>query len=40
MKTNPRHAEISQTLYDDGAFAVLENVNELETLVERSRGLK
>jgi HAD superfamily phosphatase len=40
MKANPRHAEISQTLYDDGAFAVLENVNELETLVERSRGLK
>jgi HAD superfamily phosphatase len=40
MKTNPRHEEISQTLYDDGAFAVLENVNELETLVERSRGSK
>ncbi len=40
MKANPRHVEIGQTLYDDGAFAVLENVNELETLVEQSRGSK
>jgi HAD superfamily phosphatase len=40
MKTNPRYAEISQTLYDDGAFAVLENVNELEPLVEPSRSIR
>jgi HAD superfamily phosphatase len=40
MNSNPRHAEISKTLYDDGAFTVLENVNELETLVERSRIFK
>lgn len=35
MRANPRHAEISDTLYADGAFAVLENVNELEELFEQ-----
>jgi HAD superfamily phosphatase len=33
MKTNPRHEEITRTLQDGGAFAVIENVNELEELV-------
>ena len=33
MKANPRHAEISKTLYDAGAFAVIENVNELEGML-------
>jgi HAD superfamily phosphatase len=33
MKANPRYAEIAKTLYDEGAFTVLENVNELEALL-------
>ncbi len=37
MKANPRHAEISQTLYDDGAFAVIENVNDLESLIDKAQ---
>ncbi len=36
MKANPRYSEIAQTLYDNGAFTVIENVNELEALVEES----
>lgn len=35
MKANPRHAEITKTLYDDGAFAVIENVNQIESLLEK-----
>ncbi len=34
MKANPRHAQIEQTLYDNGAFTVIENVNELAGLIE------
>jgi HAD superfamily phosphatase len=34
MRANPRHAEITKTLYDEGAFIVLENVNELESLLK------
>jgi HAD superfamily phosphatase len=34
MKANPRYAEIKQTLYDAGAFTVIENVNELESLLD------
>ncbi|HLH04452.1 MAG TPA: HAD family hydrolase [Bryobacteraceae bacterium] len=33
MRANPRHADITKTLYDEGAFTVLENVNELEGLL-------
>jgi HAD superfamily hydrolase (TIGR01548 family) len=33
MKANPRHADITKTLYDDGAFAVIENVNQIESLI-------
>lgn len=36
MKANPRYAEITGTLYDNGAFTVIENVNQLERLVEES----
>ncbi len=36
MKENPRHGEITRTLYEDGAFAVLENVNELPSLIQRA----
>jgi HAD superfamily phosphatase len=31
---NPRHQEISAILKDNGAFAVLQDINELESLVE------
>jgi HAD superfamily phosphatase len=31
---NPRHSEISAILKDNGAFAVLQDINELESLVE------
>ena len=34
MKSNARHEEIARTLRDGGAFAVIENVNDLETLVK------
>ncbi len=34
MEANPRHAEITKTLYDDGAFAVIENVNRVESLLD------
>jgi len=34
MKANPRHAEIAETLYEGGAFTVLEDVNQLEVLVD------
>lgn len=34
MKANPRYAEITGTLYDSGAFTVIENVNQLEGLIE------
>jgi HAD superfamily hydrolase (TIGR01548 family) len=37
MKANPRYAEINQTLYDGGAFAVIENVNELESLLDEAK---
>lgn len=40
MKTNPRHAEISETLYAAGAFTVLDDVNELAALVERAKSSK
>ena len=36
MKANPRYAEITGTLYNNGAFTVIENVNQLERLVEES----
>jgi HAD superfamily hydrolase (TIGR01548 family) len=35
MLANPRHAEITKTLYAEGAFTVLENVNELESLIRK-----
>jgi HAD superfamily phosphatase len=38
MKANPRHADITKVLYDDGAFAVIENVNQIEALIE-NQGL-
>jgi HAD superfamily phosphatase len=34
MKANPRYAEIAKTLYDDGAFTVIENVNQIESLLD------
>ncbi len=33
---NPRHADITETLYRDGAFTVLADVNELVPLVEQA----
>jgi HAD superfamily hydrolase (TIGR01548 family) len=33
MKANPRYAEITKTLYNEGAFAVIENVNQIESLL-------
>ena len=39
MQANPRYAEIAQTLYESGAFTVLENVNQLESLVESAHGV-
>ena len=38
MKANPRHADVTKVLYDDGAFAVIENVNQIESLIE-NQGL-
>ncbi len=37
MKANPRHTEIAKTLYDGGAFTVIENVNEIEALLDTGR---
>ena len=34
MKANPRYVEIAQTLYDNGAFSVIENVNDLAAMIE------
>ncbi|HEX7360960.1 MAG TPA: HAD family hydrolase [Bryobacteraceae bacterium] len=36
---NPRHEEIAASLYDLGAFAVLGDVNELETLISSTGSL-
>ncbi len=36
MKANARYAEIAGTLYDGGAFTVIENVNQLEGVIEES----
>lgn len=36
MKANPRHAEVTRALYDEGAFAVLENVNGLPALLDKA----
>jgi HAD superfamily phosphatase len=36
MKTNPRHAEITKTLFDNGAFAVIDDVNQLEPLLDEA----
>ena len=36
MRANPRYAEIARTLYADGAFTVIENVNELPGLLEQA----
>jgi hypothetical protein len=33
MKANPRYAEITKTLYNEGAFAVIENINQIESLL-------
>ena len=36
MKANPRHEEITRTLYEGGAFAVIEDVNHLEGLLKQA----
>ena len=33
VKVNPRHADITETLYRDGAFTVIADVNQLEQLL-------
>ncbi len=38
MKANPRYAEIAGTLYDNGAFTVIEDVNQLEGLIESGKA--
>ena len=39
MKANPRHAEVTKVLQDNGAFVVLEDINQLLLLVE-SAGVR
>lgn len=36
MRANPRYAEITNTLYEGGAFIVIEDVNELPTVIEKA----
>ena len=36
MKANPRYAEVTKTLFDNGAFVVIEDVNQLEPLLEQA----
>ena len=36
VPVNPRHFDITETLYRDGAFTVIADINELEDLVDRA----
>ncbi len=38
VTVNPRHADITETLYRDGAFTVIADINELEALVEQAQS--
>ena len=37
-ESKPEARDITKVLYDDGAFAVIENVNQIESLIE-DKGL-
>ena len=37
VPVNPRHADVTETLYRDGAFTVIADINELEALVDQAQ---